>query len=150
MSVELVRLAEPIVANSSSLNGPPVIGGTLLQQLWGTKIFLSVVQVAETLADALTLAETPVPTKVARLMLVSDVLHNSTAPVRNASRYRSLLEAHLPDIFESLQVCSARLWRLPMPAMLKHAISNLSRMPSMHQILVKHVKRISSMLKRAC
>ncbi len=56
------------------------------------------------MADALTLAETPVPVKVARLMLVSDVLHNSTAPVRNASRYRSLLEAHLPDIFESLQV----------------------------------------------
>lgn len=61
-------------------------------------------EVAETMADALTLAETPVPTKVARLMLVSDVLHNSTAPVRNASRYRSLLEAHLPDVFESLQV----------------------------------------------
>lgn len=30
----------------------------------------------------------------------------STAPVRNASRYRSLLEASLPDIFESLQVTS--------------------------------------------
>ena len=42
-------------------------------------------------------------TKVARLMLASDVLHNSTAPVRNASRYRSLLEASLPDAFESLQ-----------------------------------------------
>lgn len=56
------------------------------------------------MADALTLPETAVPAKVARLMLVSDVLHNSTAPVRNASRYRSLLEAHLPDVFESLQV----------------------------------------------
>lgn len=33
----------------------------------------------------------------------------STAPVRNASRYRSLLEASLPDIFESLQVCAAGL-----------------------------------------
>ena len=42
-------------------------------------------------------------TKVARLMLASDVLHNSTAHVHNASRYRSLLEASLPDIFESLQ-----------------------------------------------
>ena len=43
-------------------------------------------------------------TKVARLMLASDILHNSTAPVRNASRYRSLLESSLPDVFESLQV----------------------------------------------
>ena len=62
-------------------------------------------QVVEILADSLTLPETPVPSKVARLMLVSDVLHNSTASVRNASRYRSLLEAALPDVFESLQVC---------------------------------------------
>ena len=56
------------------------------------------------LTDALSLPETPVPLKVARLLLASDILHNSTAPVRNASRYRSLLEAALPDIFESLQV----------------------------------------------
>lgn len=35
---------------------------------------------------------------------VSDILHNTTAPVRNASRYRSRLEEQLPDIFESLQV----------------------------------------------
>jgi U2-associated protein SR140 len=58
----------------------------------------------EILSDSLTLPETPVPTKAARLMLVSDVLHNSTAQVPNASRYRSLLETALPDIFESLQV----------------------------------------------
>ena len=63
-------------------------------------------QVVEVLADALSLPETPVPVKVARLLLASDILHNSTAPVRNASRYRSLLEAALPDIFESLQVGS--------------------------------------------
>ncbi len=62
-------------------------------------------QVVEVLTDALSLPETPVPLKVARLLLASDILHNSTAPVRNASRYRSLLEAALPDVFESLQVC---------------------------------------------
>ena len=61
-------------------------------------------QVVEILTDALTLSETPVPTKVARLFLVSDILHNSTAAVRNASRYRNHLEATLPDIFESFQV----------------------------------------------
>ena len=61
-------------------------------------------QIVEILTDALTIPETPIPTKVARLFLTSDVLHNSTAPVRNASRYRSCLETALPDIFESLQV----------------------------------------------
>eukprot|EP00798_Chlamydomonas_sp_ICE-L_P032267 gene32267-16833_t len=60
-------------------------------------------EVVEILSEALTLPETPVPTKIARLFLVSDILHNSTAPVRNASRYRSRLEAVLPTIFESLQ-----------------------------------------------
>ncbi|GAB4814277.1 hypothetical protein N2152v2_001323 [Parachlorella kessleri] len=60
-------------------------------------------EVVEVLSDALTLAETPIPLKVARLFLASDILHNSTAPVRNASRYRSRLEEHLPDVFESLQ-----------------------------------------------
>lgn len=66
------------------------------------------------LTDALSLPETPVPVKVARLLLASDILHNSTAPVRNASRYRSLLEAALPDIFESLQVLrlSRAVWGL--------------------------------------
>ena len=66
-------------------------------------------QIVEILTDALTLPETPIPTKVARLFLASDVLHNSTAPVRNASRYRSHLETSLPDIFESLQVCTSLL-----------------------------------------
>ena len=38
------------------------------------------VQVVEVLTDALTLPETPVPSKAARLLLVSDVLHNRCAP----------------------------------------------------------------------
>ncbi|KAK9835798.1 hypothetical protein WJX74_008275 [Apatococcus lobatus] len=60
-------------------------------------------EIVEILTESLTLAETPPPTKVSRLFLVSDILHNSTAPVRNASRYRSRLEAVLPNIFESFQ-----------------------------------------------
>ena len=61
----------------------------------------------EILTDALTLPETPIGAKVARLLLVSDLLHNTSARVRNASRYRALLEASLPDVFESLQVEAA-------------------------------------------
>ena len=41
---------------------------------------------------------------MARLFLASDILHNSTAPVRNASRYRNRLEETIPDIFQSFHV----------------------------------------------
>ena len=58
-------------------------------------------QIVEVLTESLTLRETPIPTKVARLMLVSDILHNSSAPVKNASAYRTKFEASLPDIMES-------------------------------------------------
>ncbi|KAL5699045.1 Protein rrc1 [Ranunculus cassubicifolius] len=58
-------------------------------------------EIVEILTESLTLKETAIPTKVARLMLVSDILHNSSAPVRNASAYRTKFEATLPDIMES-------------------------------------------------
>ncbi|KAF5461338.1 hypothetical protein F2P56_017446 [Juglans regia] len=58
-------------------------------------------EIVEVLTESLTLKETPIPTKVARLMLVSDVLHNSSAPVKNASAYRTRFETTLPDIMES-------------------------------------------------
>ncbi|KAL8521814.1 hypothetical protein ACS0TY_012107 [Phlomoides rotata] len=58
-------------------------------------------EVVDVLTESLTLKETPIPTKVARLMLVSDILHNSSAPVKNASAYRTRFEATLPDIMES-------------------------------------------------
>jgi U2-associated protein SR140 len=44
--------------------------------------------VVEVLSDSLTLSETPIPLKVARLFLLSDILHNTSSGVRNASRYR--------------------------------------------------------------
>ncbi|XP_072086563.1 protein RRC1 isoform X2 [Arachis hypogaea] len=58
-------------------------------------------EIVEVLTESLTLKETPIPTKIARLMLVSDILHNSSAPVRNASAYRTKFEATLPDVMES-------------------------------------------------
>lgn len=58
-------------------------------------------QVVEVLREALTPKGTPIPSKATQLMLVSDVLHNSSAPVKNASAYRTLFEARLPDIMES-------------------------------------------------
>jgi U2-associated protein SR140 len=34
-------------------------------------------------------------------MLVSDILHNSSAPVKNASAFRTKFEAAIPDVMES-------------------------------------------------
>ena len=59
-------------------------------------------EISDTLVQALTLRETPVAIKVARLFLLSDVLHNSNAAPSNAAAYRSHLIGRLPLVFESL------------------------------------------------
>lgn len=46
-------------------------------------------QVVDILTRALMLPDTPVTTKIARLYLLSDILHNSSVPVSNAWKYRS-------------------------------------------------------------
>ena len=60
-------------------------------------------EVANILTDALTVSDTPVTMKVARLFLMSDILHNCGAPVKNASAYRTEFQQKLPRIFESLE-----------------------------------------------
>jgi hypothetical protein len=97
-------------------------------------------EVVELIAESLTLAETPMNKKIARLFLVSDILyatphsyqrhliplsvprayhhartrwlsffrHNSSAPVRNASMYRSAFQKVLPAIFESITTAYVR------------------------------------------
>ena len=49
----------------------------------------------EILGDALTLSETPIPLKIARLFLASDILHNTSSGVRNATRYRRCVLLHV-------------------------------------------------------
>eukprot|EP00959_Pyramimonas_sp_CCMP1952_P174197 3640298-Pyramimonas_sp.AAC.1 len=81
--------------------------------------------VVETLVESLTLTETPVPTKVARLYLVSDILHNSSAPVRNASLYRTFFETRLPEVFESFYETSRAegIGRITMEALKKRVMA---------------------------
>lgn len=45
-------------------------------------------QVVQVLTEALTISSTPIPKKLARLYVLSDILHNCSAPVKNASAYR--------------------------------------------------------------
>ncbi|KAM7345527.1 U2 snRNP-associated SURP motif-containing protein isoform 2-T2 [Cochliomyia hominivorax] len=54
--------------------------------------------VAESLANPATLASR----KIARLYLISDILHNCTVKVSNVSFFRKAIEKHLLEIFENL------------------------------------------------
>eukprot|EP00041_Stephanoeca_diplocostata_P038659 m.1539927 g.1539927 ORF g.1539927 m.1539927 type:complete len:1512 (-) comp25247_c1_seq2:64-4599(-) len=59
-------------------------------------------EIVDCISESLQILETPIHTKVARLFLVSDILHNCSASVKNASFYRSGFEAKLKDIFTAL------------------------------------------------
>ncbi|RSH95364.1 hypothetical protein EHS25_000451 [Saitozyma podzolica] len=61
-------------------------------------------EVAEIVCQSLRLDGTPVPRKIARLHLVSDVLHNSASPMPNVWKYRLAFERRLPEIFAHLSV----------------------------------------------
>ncbi|KFG99960.1 RNA recognition motif protein, partial [Toxoplasma gondii MAS] len=56
-------------------------------------------EIALCLYEALTLAETNLDSKLARLYLLSDILFNSSAPTPSAWSYRASLEKYLPRIF---------------------------------------------------
>uniref|UniRef100_M3ZK82 U2 snRNP-associated SURP motif-containing protein n=1 Tax=Xiphophorus maculatus TaxID=8083 RepID=M3ZK82_XIPMA len=58
-------------------------------------------EIVECIAESLSILKTPLPKKIARLYLVSDVLYNSSAKVSNASYYRKF-ETKLSQIFADL------------------------------------------------
>uniref|UniRef100_A0A8K9XH91 Zgc:163098 n=1 Tax=Oncorhynchus mykiss TaxID=8022 RepID=A0A8K9XH91_ONCMY len=59
-------------------------------------------EVVGSIAESLSLLQTPLQKKIARLYLVSDILYNSCAKVANASYYRKYFEAKLPQIFSDI------------------------------------------------
>jgi len=60
-------------------------------------------EVVDCLAESLSILETPVVKKIARLFLISDILHNCTVKgVPNVSFYRTGFQAKLLDIFGDL------------------------------------------------
>lgn len=61
--------------------------------------------VCATLVDALTQTETPIPKKLARLYLASDILHNAAS--RGATVYRIELQTRLHDVFLSFHTLLA-------------------------------------------
>ncbi|XP_077365063.1 U2 snRNP-associated SURP motif-containing protein isoform X1 [Festucalex cinctus] len=59
-------------------------------------------EIVECITESLSILKTPLPKKIARLYLVSDVLYNSSAKVANASYYRKYFEVKLSQIFADL------------------------------------------------
>ncbi|XP_063873088.1 U2 snRNP-associated SURP motif-containing protein-like isoform X3 [Scylla paramamosain] len=61
-------------------------------------------EICQCLTEALTNPETALPKKIARLYLVSDILHNCSVKVSNASFYRKGFQSKLAEIFEGVHV----------------------------------------------
>lgn len=61
------------------------------------------IKIIDCIYESLRLLETPFQRKIARLFLISDILHNCSAAVTNASYYRKGFQAKLISIFEHLR-----------------------------------------------
>lgn len=59
-------------------------------------------EVAEVIIQSLLISSTPVPRKIARLDVISDILHNCAGTPTNAWKFRSLFESKLPAVFTHL------------------------------------------------
>jgi len=57
-------------------------------------------EIIDCITESLTLMETPLTSKIARLYLVTDILHNCAARVSNVSSYRRGFEGKLMQVFE--------------------------------------------------
>jgi U2-associated protein SR140 len=61
-------------------------------------------QIATLIVESLTIDSTPIPRKLARLHLLSDLLHNASSSLPNAWIYRSTFSALLPIVFTHLGI----------------------------------------------
>ncbi|CAD7077160.1 unnamed protein product [Hermetia illucens] len=59
-------------------------------------------EICDCIAESLSNLETLVGKKIARLYLISDILHNCTVKVSNASFFRKAMERNLVDIFRDI------------------------------------------------
>lgn len=59
-------------------------------------------EIVDCITQSLSILETPLHKKVARLYLISDVLHNCSVKVANASFFRKGFQVCLPDIFKAI------------------------------------------------
>ena len=63
-------------------------------------------EIVDCIAESLSILQTPLTKKIARLYLISDILHNcSVKGVPNVSFYRQGFQSKLPEIFTDLNQC---------------------------------------------
>ncbi|ESP01722.1 hypothetical protein LOTGIDRAFT_139163, partial [Lottia gigantea] len=60
-------------------------------------------EIVECIAESLSILQTPIPKKIARIFLMSDILFNSSAKVPNASFFRKFFQGRLPAIFKDIR-----------------------------------------------
>jgi len=66
------------------------------------------IEITECITESLTIVETDISLKLARLLIVSDVLHNTCSSKPSAWAYRREFEKSLPDILEHMHISLAR------------------------------------------
>lgn len=59
-------------------------------------------EICDCIAESLSILQTPIPKKIARLYLISDILHNCGVKITNASYYRKGLESRLLHVFQDV------------------------------------------------
>nr|CAD7453892.1 unnamed protein product [Timema tahoe] len=59
-------------------------------------------EICDCIAESLSILQTPIPKKIARLHLISDILHNCGVKITNASYYRKGFESRLQVIFQDI------------------------------------------------
>lgn len=62
-------------------------------------------EIVDCIVESLSIMETPLFKKIARLYLISDILHNCSVKVANASFFRKGFQAHLVDVFHDIHDC---------------------------------------------
>ena len=63
-------------------------------------------EIVDCIAESLSILQTPLSKKIARVYLISDILHNcSIKGVPNVSYFRKAFQVKLPEIFNDLNVC---------------------------------------------
>ncbi|KND00391.1 uncharacterized protein SPPG_04714 [Spizellomyces punctatus DAOM BR117] len=83
-------------------------------------------EIIDVITKSLLIQRTPVfPVKIARLYLVSDILHNSATPIPNAWKYRSGFERRLEEIFSHFSVVRRSIALRLRQEQMRKAVMNL-------------------------
>lgn len=77
--------------------------------LWCLKHADFAEEIVDCISQAVSQPDIPPHTSIARLFLISDLLHNSSARLPNASYYRRFFELKLVEIFKSLRTAHASI-----------------------------------------